>query len=165
MKYLLILIILSFNVNAEFVAKFGGWSKHSDKAYGNGIKYNESHRGYGFDYINGDGNFKFISGVWYMKDSYNKDSFQIGAGVSYTVNEYIDFNLVVAHFDRSVVEVARGDYDENGWEKFRIVRTQFVLPLPYVTINLSDKINMDIMALVNPFEGSSVIFARLGYKF
>lgn len=158
-------MILSFNVNAEFVAKIGGWSKHSDKAYGNGIKYNESHNGYGFDYIKGDGDFKFISGLWYMKDSYNKDSFQVAAGVSYTVNEYVDVNLALTYFDRSVIEVEKGVYDEDGWEKFQVVRTQFVLPLPYVTINLTDKINMDIMALVNPFEGSSVVFARLGYKF
>ncbi len=163
MKYIiLIMVIFSFNANAEFVVKFGGWSKHSNKEYVIGKNHNESHNGYGFDYLYGDGDLKLITGAWYMKDSYNRDSYQVGVGGSYNYNKYLSVNLTLTYFNRSFVEEM--EYKDKIYS--RVVRGNLIYPLPYVTINITDKLNMDVMAIVDFFGGGGGVgFVRLGYKF
>lgn len=165
-------MVTSLNAAAELSVKFGGWSKHFSDPTFERMTYNESHNGIGFDYKFND----YVFGIWHMTDSLNKDAFQIGMGRQYKLNEYMSFNLAFAYFDRSKV-VINDDvfhrYEDDGskttiykgWD-YKVKRTNFVAPIPYLTVNITDRLNADLMIFIDPTTGEDgVAFFRLGYKF
>jgi hypothetical protein len=194
---------------AEYLIKFGGWSHHGNtltkkiiKKYQNkDFKYNQNHSGIGIEYSlpYKDSNHYFTSGFWYMKDSFGMDAFHAGAGYKYRYDlglrflDSVDFNLVLTYFNRSRIHSENSYFsiigvDKNGsqTEKLHhlnklitVERTQFILPAPYITLNITKNINIDLMAIVTPAQYDdlknnkvvtyktyeSVFFVRAGFTF
>jgi hypothetical protein len=189
----------------EITLKFGGWSKHSshvdkiaEKYNFKKIKYNESHRGFGLEgsIPFRDTNHYIFIGAWYMKDSYNKDSFHLGIGYKYRINtnlpllDSIDLNIAAIYMNRGTpveANIIKGYYDENYNIKYRLVKTKeiirkgLILPVPYVTFNITPRINIDIALLAYPGETTipsdkdshydiekyieSLVFIKAGFTF
>lgn len=200
-----------FNLDkAEYTVKFGGWSYHGDgltkkmihKYQDTKFKYNENHSGLGFEYampIKNSNHF-LTGGAWYMKDSFNKDSFHLGLGYKYRFNldydylDSIDLNLVLTYYNRGVIDstnqlMATIGVDSNGNplepeynldKNIKIKRDNFTLPTPYITFNITERVNIDTMILLYPTkfmdsnedneiiyhdELESVFFIRAGFTF
>lgn len=203
-------IISNFNQDKEeYSIKFGGWSHHSNtltkkviKKYQNkDFKYNENHTGIGFEYAipYKNSNHYFMTGAWYMKDSFGMDAFHAGLGYKYKYDlgfkylDSIDFNLVLTYFNRSKIDSYNRPYSIVGVNKdgnvtsktdhlekdIFIIRTDFILPAPYLTFNISKNAHIDTMMLLTPAKYSdltdqgmvitkeyeSVFFIRAGFTF
>lgn len=181
------LLITSFFSNAEnnwlndsrdeFTVKFGGWSHHGDgltkkmfkKYEDKDFEYNENHSGLGFEYSipYKETNHFLSTGLWYMKDSYSKDSFHAGIGYKYRFNidspflQSIDLNLVLTYYNRSIIRANYEPYKEVQLDsenqlissklylgsQYNIVRDRFIRPTPYITFNIKDGFNIDAMLL------------------
>lgn len=181
--FLMLPIIMAFNLEANvderiaekdyYSIKFGGWSKHlsdkfKDRYYenkGEKFNYNENHKGIGIahnyhlydnDYIN--------YGLWYMKDSYNKDAYHFNIG--YKIKHYVPENSILESIDTSLDLVISerskmmstniGGYTKEGYayskEDYYLKREKIPFIMPYVTFNFKNKMNLDFTILVTPSE-------------
>lgn len=211
--FFLILLLLTITQakaynNSEYSVKFGGWSYHQEgltkrlinKYEDKNFEYNESHYGFGLDYAKQltqfGPNHYLTAGLWYMKDSYNKDAYHAGMGYKYRLPtpklpiDSLEMNLSITYFNRSAIFARNGHYftgsgtfeDPYGvkyYKDFYLKRVSFVLPYPYLTVNVTKKFNLDFMALISKTEmgeienqqvvriseWESVFFFRMGYKF
>jgi hypothetical protein len=115
--------------------------------------------------------------------------------LGYNMLDSVDFNLVLTYIDRSIVHIAPGNkyvyrmqdvYGNLLSEtvnfrdvKVEIRRMQRVLPVPYITFNFTEYINIDFILLLDhevthsPVKGeivvkeqtSRVFFIRAGFTF
>lgn len=194
---------------AEYSLKFGGWSSHRSsltedvirKYKNDSFRYNENHHGLGIDvsipYM--DTNHSLTMGAWYMEDSLYKDAYHIGVGYKYSfytdlpVLESIDANLAITYMNRSTLASNSWFFDSTGGslsgqgqseeilvKQVSIERTRIVAPIPYITLNFTKNINIDLMALftdanywitnnkgVNEYisKYETVLFMRAGLSF
>tara|TARA_B100002019_G_C21269851_1_gene601562 strand:+ start:3132 stop:3752 length:621 start_codon:yes stop_codon:yes gene_type:complete len=205
LKIKIITIIISllfcsslYSIDYSFNLKFGGFSKHFktetnniyNESTGKDYDYNESHNGIGFDIskeLENKNLFRYI--FWYMKDSYDKDSFHFGAGYSYNIQssffEKIYFNIDVLYMKRSEFLSKETIYIDNDLYKFNrsfsIEDKNILAPIPSITIYLTERFNLDLSLLTIPSEFNQINpqtgtvkrgrywdiigFIRFGYKF
>lgn len=197
--------ILDFN-NPEYTIKLGGWSSHHEnktlnKQYfestGEKLIMNETHNGLGFKYgiPLKNRNDRVILETWYMKDSFNQNSIHLSAGYEYRykmkIIDSIDFGINITYANRTfqkVINTINAKYKKNSKEiyyelenEFKLERKNIVFPVPYISFNLTENINIDTTILFLPSEYTvlsddkseyhykktyeNVIFTRIGFKF
>ncbi|MGR5448737.1 hypothetical protein ACP3V3_02890 [Vibrio sp. PNB22_3_1] len=128
--------------------KFGGWSKHITAHYDN-YDYNESHFGIGAEwtfYQSKSNAHNFSVGYFKMEDSFNKESHQTGLIYTYkpkTENWYLDainYNVTLVHMKRGIIHRSLPNFDDAT-----IKVESFFTALPYITVNFTDYVNVDLM--------------------
>lgn len=145
---------------ANIGVKFGGWSIHSKSKERTGQQYNENHKGFGLEYINDDNSI--LIGGFVMRDSYNNKAYQFGIGSRYTMDRF-NFNLALTYFNRS--NLYKENRIEGGIKKavYSIRRNDFISLLPYVTVDINEHFNVDLILLTQ--DGNAVGFIRAGILF
>lgn len=128
--------------------KFGGWSKHITASYDN-YNYNESHNGIGLEwtfYESKTNAHNLTAGYFEMDDSFDEESYQAGLIYTYkpqTGKWYFDsihYNLAAMYMKRGIIYRSLPDYDDATIK----VESLFT-PLPYITLNFTDYVNVDLM--------------------
>ncbi|MDK9793306.1 hypothetical protein [Vibrio sp. D431a] len=103
----------------EIRVKFGGWSKHLHElpdVTKRKIQYNESHNGIGVEYIlkNATSNTYKGVGMMYMKDSFDKPAFTLGASYGFYAEPFKDLSVgfggIIGLQDRSYIETVAHHY-------------------------------------------------------
>ena len=101
---------------------------------------------------------EFLSAVFSMQDSYNHDALSLGAGVKYRyetdldILSSVDLNMALMHMqrgqliDRSIYRVG-GIKPELDSHQYSIDSVSITKLLPYMTVNLFEKISFDLMIL------------------
>ncbi len=169
------------NNDSEIDVKFGGWSNHSsDKPGYMEVPLNENHRGFGLEYYKSlsDSNKHWVGlGGWYMKDSFDSDSFQLS--VAYKYRLYVDFLIHSIDFNINVGAVNRTYVDReflvdrvNNTETFigyHFERDTRFTSAPMITVNFTENMHADFTYLpefiADANDEYELFFFRLGYKF
>jgi hypothetical protein len=159
--------------------KFGGWSKHdSDQLGYMDVPLNETHRGIGLEYyqsINDNNKHWLGVGTWYMKDSFDGDSYQISVAYKYTIPvdyiiDSIEFNLNAGIINRTYREMFYSNYmGEKHFMGYEESRDTGLVSFPIITLNFLDHLQVDFTyfpaELAEYFTGNyELFFFRLGYK-
>ncbi len=151
----------------EVSFKFGGWSHHTDELsqaliHASGDEdwqFNEDHNGYGLDYAyKFNRNWQWFSGFFQMKDSYNHRFTTVGSGFRYRYplqwlpTSSVDFNLSLMFLKRGQL-IDRSSYQVSRYNTkllrhdYSIDSASFTYLMPYITVNIMDKFNVDLMVL------------------
>lgn len=172
------ILAASTNVMAEeekkdfFDIKFGGWSfTDSDQ------DLNDNHKGIGLDYYRSfsknDRHYLGAS-VFYMRDAYDENSYQIAAVYKYSipVNNFIDsvdLNFGFGLNNRTYQEDTF-TLDPNGHKIYDTDRDTRLVSIPYVTVNFTQNLQMDFTYTPEDWansltEHNEVFFFRFGYRY
>lgn len=171
MKLLLASLFFVGSVSASELTQaitFGGWSYHSDDVEKQKYPFNQVHNGLGYEqyYKRKQDNYSLGWGVWYMNDSYRKSAYHGAVTWRYHVSERFNVNLALSYMSRSkrtkqTITNWRGD----DLTEYNIRRTGMIAIVPYLTINLVDNLDIDLMWMPNFQNDVSVSFARFNYRF
>lgn len=168
-----------FYENYSVELKFGGWSKHdSDQLGYMDVPLNENHKGLGIEYYQSvsENNKHWLGvGAWYMKDSFDGNSYQVSAAYKYTIPvnyiiDSIEFNINAGVINRTYREMIY--YNYNGvreFKRYEEYRDTRLIASPMVTLNFLDHLQVDFTyfpaQLAEHFTGNyELFFFRLGYK-
>tara|TARA_Y100001960_G_scaffold283043_1_gene317819 strand:- start:16895 stop:17476 length:582 start_codon:yes stop_codon:yes gene_type:complete len=168
-----------FKEDYSIELKFGGWSKHgSDQLGYMDVPLNENHKGLGIEYyqsINDNNQHWLGVGTWYMKDSFDGDSYQVSVAYKYTIPinyiiDSIEFNVNAGIINRTYREMFYNNYggyrEFIGYDEYRATKA---IVSPMVTLNFLDHLQLDFTyfpdKLAEHFTGSyELFFFRVGYK-
>tara|TARA_Y100000588_G_scaffold75071_1_gene78108 strand:+ start:98798 stop:99397 length:600 start_codon:yes stop_codon:yes gene_type:complete len=168
-----------FEDDSSIELKFGGWSKHdSDKLGYMDVPLNENHRGFGVEYyqsISKNNKHWLGLGTWYMKDSFDGDSFQVSVAYKYTIPinyiiDSVEFNVNAGIINRTYREMFYNNYggyrEFIGYDEYRATKA---IVSPMVTLNFLDHLQLDFTyfpdKLAEHFTGNyELFFFRVGYK-
>lgn len=139
--------------NGELEIKFGGWSHHYDTYKNDDYDFNESHNGFGLEYLIKKDELSphnFGVGFWTMKDSYNTTSYNVGVLYKYDTmfgNKFFDmfdFNLALYYVKRSERYFYESTLETVSIETF----TDFMIH-PYITFQPTKLLSVDLMYVPN----------------
>ena len=147
---------------------FGGWSYHSEDTEKEKYPFNENHNGLGYEryWKRDQDNYSFGAGAWYMTDSYHMKAYHVALNYRYHISPRLTANLALTYMNRG--ERTKDTlYSSKGTDltEYEVKRTNMVVLVPYLTINVVDNLNLDVMFMPNFEDDVGVTFARLSYKF
>jgi len=169
----LALLVTSMTTQAVEVKKenyvtFGGWSYHSEDTEKEKYPFNQNHNGIGYErYWQEEGkDYSFGTGFWYMTDSYHMKAYHLALNYRYHVTPRITANLALTYMNRGE-RTKKTLFTSTGRDltEYKVSRTNMVALVPYISINVVDDLNFDLMWMPNFDDEVSVTFARLSYKF
>jgi len=155
-------------VQKENLLTFGGWSYHSEDTEKEKYPFNQNHNGLGIEryWQESDKNYSFGTGFWYMTDSYHMKAYHLALNYRYHLTPKITANLALTYMNRGE-RTKETIYTSTGRDltEYRVKRTNMIVLVPYITVNLVDGLSLDLMWMPNFDDEVSVTFARLNYKF
>ena len=130
---LIMLLLIPSAYSAEYEFKFGGWSYHGESYAADTYEYNEEHNGIGLEvFFPTSTSFTPVAGAWTMTDSFNQRMVQVGAGIRYEPELFLDrvsAQLMV------VVERRGFNYvDQSTGRSDGIYMDTNVIAIPYIQI-------------------------------
>ena len=168
-----------FKEDSSVELKFGGWSKHNSEELGYmDVPLNENHKGLGIEYyqsISNNNKHWLGVGTWYMKDSFDNNSYQVSAAYKYTIPvdyiiDSIELNINVGIINRTYREMFyTRDQGERIFLGYKENRDTRLIASPIVTLNFLEHLQVDFTyfpaKLAEQFTGSyELFFFRVGYK-
>lgn len=136
------------NYDPNLNVKFGGWSHHNPEPYDE-YKYNENHKGIGFDLTllkSSNKNHGLGLAYFQMTDSFDMENIQ--GGILYTYSPEFDIPIIRnIEYNFGIGAMKRGwlyrnmKYDYNDY--YLKSRTTFSV-FPYITYNINDYLNFDV---------------------
>ncbi|EGQ8302054.1 hypothetical protein J8A87_26800 [Vibrio parahaemolyticus] len=159
----------SFINSDDVYIKFGGWSKHVTESFDK-YEYNESHNGIGLEWTffkSENKKHNLSLGYFHMKDSFDMDNKQGGIiytykpDTGYYILDNINYNLALMVMERGWIHRSKPYYNN-----YYFTTEVDPVALPYLTYNITDYLNVDIMYIPQFDEAmpKSTFFIRGGFK-